>query len=89
MALMRIALPLYRGELEFRNASRARATTLALAAVMAATHATSAGVGGDAGLAGETGVAGGGATSICVVMVLMVPHGRVVVVASQSVHSDR
>ena len=45
-------LPWYSGRPEFRNASTARAMTVALAAVIAATHATSAGVGGGAGLSG-------------------------------------
>jgi hypothetical protein len=46
---MRIAFPLYRGELELKKASSASQTTLALAAVIAATHAMSPVVGGAAG----------------------------------------
>ena len=45
-------LPWYFGAPEFRNASTARAMTVALAAVIAATQATSAGVGGGDGVAG-------------------------------------
>ena len=57
MARTRIALPLYLGASELTNASIARATTDAFAAVIAATQATSPGVGGGAGV-GAPGAAG-------------------------------
>jgi hypothetical protein len=47
-ARIRIAFPLYRGELELRKASNASQTTVALAALIAATQATSPVVGGGA-----------------------------------------